>query len=166
MSQEPIDVRFIIESQGKPKEAVTKSLETLVEKLRTVQGVELYDTKYADVEANEQGLFSGLVDMGMRVDTFGKLTMITLSFGPSAIIVLGPDKIEIPNREVQNLLNDIANMLHDFTQANLKLKITNALLTRNKIVKSAAPKQLSTKPPQGTTTGEKTPKGSDAAGAS
>jgi hypothetical protein len=130
--EEPIDVRFILESQGRPKEVVTKSLETLVDALKKAKNVDVYETKYSDVEAKEHGLFSGLVDVGLKCDSFETLTVLTLKLGPSAVIVLGPDKIEVTNRDIQNLLNDIATLLHEFAQANLNLKVHNVLLQEHK----------------------------------
>lgn len=137
--EEPIEVRFIMESQGRPREVVSKSLETLVDALKKAKGVDVSEVKYSDVEANEHGLFSGLVDVGLQCDSFETLTILTLKLGPSAVIVLGPDKIEVTNREIQNLLNDIANMLHEFAQANLSLKVHNVLLKEEQQQKGTAP---------------------------
>jgi len=154
MVEEPIDVRFILESQGRPKEVVSKSLQTLVDALKKGQGVDVYETKYSDVEANEHGLFSGLVDVGLRCDSFETLTILTLKLGPSAVIVLGPDKIEVTNREIQNLLNDVSNQLHEFAQANLSLKVHNVLLKEeNQQQQPNPPKQETQKASTTTTSG-------------
>lgn len=121
--EEPINARFIIEAQGKPKEFVEKSLRSHIEKMKAQPGVEIYDEKYGPPVTTKEGLFSGLADVGIKVKNFETISAMVLAFGPSAVVILGPEKIEITSREVQNTMNDIATILHTFAQANLDLKV-------------------------------------------
>jgi len=121
--EEPINARFIIEAQGKPKEFVEKSLRSHIEKMKAQPGVEIYDEKYGPPVTTKEGLFSGLADVGIKVKNFETISAMVLAYGPSAVVILGPEKIEITSREVQNTMNDIATILHTFAQANLDLKV-------------------------------------------
>ena len=118
-----IQARFIIEAQGKPESFVKNSLKKLIEKLKGVQGVEIYDEHWEPIEEQESGLLSGLVDLGLRVQDIETFFAIILGFGPSAIILEEPAKLEIKMSELQNITNDVIEVLHAFARANAELRM-------------------------------------------
>ena len=90
-----IDARFIIEAQGRPKSFVENVLKQHVEKMKMIEGVEVYDEHWEPTEEIERGIFSALVDVGVKVDDFETFFALVLGFAPSAVIVQSPEKIAI-----------------------------------------------------------------------
>lgn len=130
---EQINARMIIEAQGKPAEFVSESLRKLVLKMNSITGVEVYDEKHeppveTEIKSNQGRIFSGLADIGVRVKDFETLTAVVIGFGPSSVIILEPDKIEISARELQNIMNDLAGVLHTLANANLDLRVKNYIM--------------------------------------
>ncbi|MBR9679421.1 MAG: hypothetical protein GOU99_00010 [Candidatus Altiarchaeota archaeon] len=118
-----IKARFIIEAQGQPKSFVKNSLKQLIEKIKGVQGVEVYDEHWEDVEKQESGLLSGLVDIGISSVDAETFFAIMLAFGPSAIILEEPAELKISMGQMQNITNDIIEVLHAFARANAELRL-------------------------------------------
>ena len=102
-----IEARFIIESQGKPKSYVTNSLKKHIEAMKGVKGLEVFDEIYEDTEELENGIFSGLADVGVKTDDFETFFAAILGFAPTAVLVQKPDKLTVEMRELQNIANDV-----------------------------------------------------------
>ena len=117
-----IEARFIIEAQGRPKSYVENALKELVERMKMVKGAEIFDEKWEKTEEIEKGIFSALVDVGVKAENFETFFALILGFGPSAVVLQKPEKLEISMRELQNVANDVINLLHAFAQANAKLR--------------------------------------------
>ncbi len=129
-----INARLIIEAQGKPAEFVSDSLRKLIERMKALDGVEVRDEKHeapieTEIRSNQGKIFSGLVDVGVRVKDFETLTALVLGFGPSSVIILEPDKIEISSREIQNVMNDLAGVLHNLAGTTLDLRVRNYIMS-------------------------------------
>lgn len=130
---EQINARMIIEAQGKPAEFVSESLRKLVAKMNSISGVEVYEEKHESpvettIQSNQGKIFSGLVDIGVRVKDFETLVALVIGFGPSSVIILEPDKIEISARELQNIMNDLAGVIHTLANTNLDLRVKNYIM--------------------------------------
>lgn len=128
-----INARLIIEAQGKPAEFVSDSLKKLVERMKSLAGVEVHDEKHeppieTEIQSSQGKIFSGLVDVGVRVKDFETLTAVVLGFGPSSVIILEPDRIEISSREIQNVMNDLAGVLHNLAGTTLDLRVKNYIM--------------------------------------
>lgn len=117
-----IEARFIIESQGKPSSYVTNSLKKHIEAMKGLDGLEIFDTDYEEVEEVGNGMFSALVDVGVKALDFETFFAAVLGFAPTAVILQKPDKISVNMRELQNISNDVVTMFHRFAQANEILK--------------------------------------------
>ena len=108
-----IRARLIIEAQGKPQKNVEDSLKNVVKQIEKVDSIEVFDIKSEPVILDRKiDLYSGLVDIGIETEKFESLFFVVLRFGPTAIIVLEPEKIEVEIGELQTTLNDMANILH------------------------------------------------------
>jgi len=113
-----IEARFIIESQGRPKNYVNNSLKKHVEAMKGLKGLEIFDVTFEDVEEIEDNFFSALVDVGVKANDFETFFAAVLGFAPTAVVLQKPDKITIDMRELQNISNDVITMFHRFAQAN------------------------------------------------
>ena len=113
-----IEARFIIESQGKPASYVNNSLKKHVEAMKGLNGLEVFDVNFEEAEEVEKGIFSALVDVGVKTSDFETFFAAILGFAPTAVILQKPNKITVEMRELQNISNDIITMFHRFAQAN------------------------------------------------
>lgn len=124
MDENIIKARLIFEAQGKPKNGVEDSLMKLADGIKKIPGIEVFDVvKEPAILVKGTDLFSGLVDVGIQTKKFEKLFTAVLSFGPSAIIVLEPEKVEVSMGELQLALNDLAQILHGMATEALSSKI-------------------------------------------
>ncbi|MFH0961477.1 MAG: hypothetical protein V1820_02230 [archaeon] len=125
MAEKPeIDARLIIEAQGAPKEKVEEAIKKLISALEEQEGAKVYEKKFTETEERDE-FFSNLADVGMKFKDFETLLSIVLNFGPSAIVVNSPQKVEVSAGEIQNIVGDVSAILHTIAQENAVLKIQN-----------------------------------------
>ncbi len=117
-----IEARFIIESQGKPASYVNNSLKKHIEAMKGLNGLELFDINFEEAEEVDKGIFSALVDTGVKAEDFETFFAAILGFAPTAVIVQKPEKLTVHMRELQNIANDVITMFHRFAQANELLR--------------------------------------------
>lgn len=127
--EKAIDARMILEAQGAPKEKVEAALKRLIEELGKQEGSKIYETKFEPV-TEKDGFFSFLVDVGMKFQDFENLISIILNFGPSALLVNEPEKLEISSREIQNVVGDITAIIHTLAQDNVMLRLQNQAMLK------------------------------------
>jgi|GEM_PF-6719744 len=131
-SQKEIDARIILEAQGAPKEGVEEALKKLIVALEEQDGVRVYEKKFTETEEKDE-FFSSLCDAGVKFNNFETMMSIVLNFGPTAIVLNSPDKIEVSAGEVQNIVGDMTALLHTLAQENAVLKLQNrAMFSRIK----------------------------------
>ncbi len=118
-----IDARLILEAQGAPKEKVESSLARLVGELEKQDGITIYDKNLKPVEDMGDGLLSALADLGVKFNNFESLISIVLNFGPSALLINEPAKVEITAGQLQNAVGDISMILRALARQNLGLKL-------------------------------------------
>jgi hypothetical protein len=81
-------------------------------------------TVYAAEEANpvkEENYYSAYLDVNLSVRDFSSLIKFMFFYGPSAIEVLKPDKIELSAQDLQDGLVDLADMIQKYTQYIAKI---------------------------------------------
>ncbi len=127
-----IKARLIIESQGTKADVVKKSLKRHIEMMKKIKGGKIGDIKEEEAQQSKdtQGLWSALIDVGLTADDFESLMAFVLGAGPTSIIILEPQNLKISSRELQNITNDFANLIHGMAKLNVKLKIDNYILAK------------------------------------
>lgn len=130
--KQKIKARLIIESQGTSEDTVRRSLKMHIETMKKIQGGEVGDVKEAEPQQSEDtgGLWSGLIDVGINADDFESFMAYVIGAGPTSVVIMEPRKMEITNRELQNVTNDFTNLLHGLAKLNVKLKIDNYILAK------------------------------------
>lgn len=119
-----IKARVIMESQGKPAKHVERSLRDLIGKMKTYRGIEIYDQKFEPVEkVKDTDLFSALADVGVEAKDFGSFITLILQAGPTAVIMLEPDKLEVKIGELQAALNDLLNIIHGLASQTMESQL-------------------------------------------
>ncbi len=124
-----IRARFIVEAQGKPKSFVENTLKKQIEAIKGVKGIKVYDEHWEPTEEVE-GLFSALVDIGLELADFETLVGALIGIAPSAVVMEGPERIEVKLSELQTAVNDIVALYHAFAQKNAQLERHIALLKK------------------------------------
>lgn len=120
---------FAFEVQAADKKLAQEALPKHVQKLGGLNGVKILKTNIAPIEEidapeqwKSQGLdklFSQIAEVIVLAQTFDVLLYITLNYGPSAVEVLGPDKIVLKMGDAQNSLAAVAEMMHKFAAIGL-----------------------------------------------
>ena len=109
---------LIIEIQGNDKEHVKASLDRLVEKLKSEKGIDVYTTDFDEIQELKEKWYSLHVELKLLAKDFGRLTHVALTYSPSAIEILAPEKeLKIPIGDAQNTLIDIANVVTSLAHA-------------------------------------------------
>ncbi len=63
--------------------------------------------------------YSTVLELEVMAKNYGSLARFVINYGPSALEILEPKKIAIELGEAQNVLNEIANLVHRFAQAGI-----------------------------------------------
>jgi len=63
--------------------------------------------------------YSTILELEVLAKNYGSLARFVINYGPSAVEILEPKKIAIELGEAQNVLNEIANLVHRFAQAGV-----------------------------------------------
>ncbi|MBI4177644.1 MAG: hypothetical protein HY516_04750 [Candidatus Aenigmarchaeota archaeon] len=63
--------------------------------------------------------YSTVLELEILAKNYGSLARFVINYGPSAVEILEPKKIAIELGEAQNVLNEVANLVHRFAQAGI-----------------------------------------------
>ena len=119
------DVWFSIEALAVDRDVVEDALKSHVNKMGEIKDILIYETEYSDTLKvnNPVKNVKEAHSQVAKVKFFAKdlMTMIgvVMTYGPSAIEVLGPDKKETKIDEVQNIVNLLAGVVHQFAVAGV-----------------------------------------------
>lgn len=117
------DVWFNIEVLGVNEDVVTSSLKKHVEKMSRVKDVFVYEKEFKPAEKvknplkNIEEAYSQVVSVKFFVKRLSTLLNVVLTYGPSSIEILGPDRKDIEIGEVQDIANVLAGLVHQFAAA-------------------------------------------------
>lgn len=106
-------------------EVVKSSLESLVERLDGDQKVKIYHKEYLEPKKMENPLkgikeaWSQVVNIKLISKNFSDLIQVIIEYGPSSIEILAPPKTELVISEAQDILNNVAGMMHRFAAAGV-----------------------------------------------
>jgi len=119
------DVWFAIEALGVNKDIVESSMKNHINNLTSVKDALVYETKFSDIIHVEKPLkgvdegFSQVVEIKFFAKDLTTLLSIVMTYGPSAIEIMGPNKKDISISEVQNISNIVAGIVHQFAAAGI-----------------------------------------------
>ena len=114
---------FLIEALAAKEEILTATLKDHVDKLGRTPDTYVYETKFSDIQKVEKPVkgidvgYSQYVEVKFVTKTLFLLLNAVMLYGPSSVEVLGPRSKEIKIDEVQNTVNIIAGILHQFASA-------------------------------------------------
>ncbi len=116
---------MIIEVLAVNEEAAESALRNHVEKMGKEDLTMIVDTKYHDTLEVEKPLprldkaYSRIVDVDILTKDFDTLVRVVVSYAPSSIEILKPEKIRMDMGEAQAILNSVSEIIHKFAQAGI-----------------------------------------------
>ena len=118
-----IEVSFSIEALAMKDEVVKSSLLKHMEDLSKVGGVYVYESSFSDailVKKPLKGIeeaYSQIAYVKFFVKDLMTLVSMAMTFGPSSVEILCPDRKEIKISEIQNMINLVSGVVHQFAAA-------------------------------------------------
>ena len=106
-----IHVRAIIEIVGKPQEYVEETLKGHIKKLRSEEGIELLEEKIEKAEPTDN-YFSAFAEVELLFSDFNKIVSFCFDFMPASVEIIDPERLELKNNEISDMLNDIQSRMH------------------------------------------------------
>lgn len=120
-----IEAWFAIEALAVSEDVVKASLEKHIEKLSKAKDAFVYEKKFSDIKEVEKPLknvekgFSQIVEIKLFVKNLFSMISIVMLYGPSSIEILGPKDMKISIEEMQNIVNTLAGVVHQFASAGV-----------------------------------------------
>ncbi len=118
---------FIFDTQGVDKKKIKEILEKLMKQFENEKGLKLVTKTYSKPKKTEpvpqlkqQGIdsvYSMLLEAEIVVKDFETMVRIVMTYGPTALEILGPDEIKLDMRSAQNSLISVSEMMHKFAIA-------------------------------------------------
>jgi hypothetical protein len=107
-------------------EKVTKeSLESLMNKLEKDSRIKMYKKEFGEIKKVEKPLpniefgYSLTCEIELISKKFDDLVQIVIEYGPSAVELLEPLKLNVNAGEAQTILTSISQLIHNFAAAGV-----------------------------------------------
>lgn len=119
------DAIFMIEALGASEEILTQTLKDHIDKLSRTPDTVVYETNYSEIQKVEKPIqnldvgYSQFVEVKLLAKTLFMLLNAVMLYGPSSVEVLSPNSREIKIDEVQNTVNILAGVLHQFAASGM-----------------------------------------------
>ena len=126
---------FIFDTQGVDKKTIKEILEKLMTQFEKEEGLKIIDKSYSKPKKTEpvpqikaQGIdsvYSTVLEVELVAKDFETMVRLVMTYGPTALEVIAPDKIVMDMRGAQNSLVSISEMMHKFAiavQGGVKIK--------------------------------------------
>lgn len=119
------DVWASIEALAVDRGVVENALKKHVEKMGEVRDILVYETEFTEtirVENPAKNVAEGYSQIA-KVKFLAKnlltLVSVVMTYGPSSVEIMGPDMKEMRLDEVQNIVNLLAGVVHQFAAAGV-----------------------------------------------
>lgn len=119
------DTWLSFEGMAVNQEVIRTALESLMKRLDVDSKVRIYEKNYlepAKVENPFKGIkeaWSQVVNIKLVAKSFDDLVQMIIEYGPSSVEIIGPPKSQLSVREAQDILNNIAAMMHRYAAAGI-----------------------------------------------
>ena len=116
---------MIIEVLAINREAAESALSKHVEKMEQEEGTMILDRRFHETQEVEkpapriEKAYSRIVDVDALTRNFDQLVRVVVSYAPSSIEILEPEKLSMDMGEAQGILNSISEIIHKFAAAGL-----------------------------------------------
>jgi len=119
------DVWLSFEGMAVNKEVIRTALESLMKRLDADLKVKVYEKNYLEPAKVENPFkdikeaWSQVVNVKMVAKNFDALVQMIIEYGPSSVEIIGPPKSQLSVREAQDILNNVAAMMHRYAAAGV-----------------------------------------------
>ena len=119
------EVWFSIEALAVDKEVVESAMKKHVEKMKAVKDIMVYESTFSETikvqkpMKNIEEAYSQIVKVKFFVKTLSTLISVVMTYGPSSVEIIGPDKKEMNIAETQDIVNLLAGIVHQFAAAGV-----------------------------------------------
>jgi len=108
-----VRIRAFIEIQAVEETLLKKQLDKLSSEMKKDKSFQIYNIEKAKIEEVD-GQYSSFIEANFSVKDFASLVRFMIFYGPTAVEVIKPDKIEIGAQDLQEGLVDIADMVNKY----------------------------------------------------
>jgi len=120
---------IIIEILGRPADHVKESMESLVDVLGKVKGIEIVKKEiHEPKEIEKKNLFTTFAEVELLTENFKRLTDLIFEYMPSSIEIIEPQEARMNINEANNFVNDITARLHKYDAVAKTLIMQNRIL--------------------------------------
>ena len=120
-----IKAEMMIEVLAGSEDTAKRALENHMDKLDREGNTVVYKMDYKEIKKVENPMpqikeaYSFVVDVGLVANSYEKLFMLVLTYGPSSIEILEPSRITINVGDAQGILNSISDLIHSFAAKSI-----------------------------------------------
>ena len=123
--EEKIRATFILEILGRPKEHLVSSLNEIIEKIDSENGIKIIEKKVhepkklekgEDEFAKKQEIFTSFSEIEAEFEKLEDLIKIIFNYMPSNIEIISPEKLNISNLFLGEILTSIMLRLHKYDE--------------------------------------------------
>lgn len=120
-----LQARLAIEVLAATRDAAKSALEKHVEALEKERKTVVYKKSFGDIREIANPLpnipkgWSYIVDLELITQNFETLVYLVVTYGPSAVEIIGPSKIDVSMGEAQAILNSLSEMIHKYAAAGI-----------------------------------------------
>lgn len=118
-------VRVVFEIVGNPKKHVEDTLNNLLTKLDSENGIRISKKEIEPAEETESNLYSTLAETELLVKDLYKLTWIIFNYTPASVELLEPGHIDLKDNKFNAVFNDLLAKLHESNQKMVNVSNTN-----------------------------------------
>lgn len=123
-------VRAVFEILGSPKEHVEKTIQLVLDKLKTLDEVEIVKSETVEAKEVEGKLWSTFSEVEMNVKGLDMLMHICFNFMPSSVEIIEPGKMVTEAGRLSDFFNDLLGKLHRYDMLVKNLNAQNLLLSQ------------------------------------
>lgn len=135
---ERIQAQLILEILGRPQEHVKEALNTIVVRMGSEKTINVLEKNYHEPKQIEgKNLYTAFADLTIELDSLADYFAILLTYMPSHIEIIHPEKLSLSNSNLNDLGNSLIKRLHDYDAITKKMIIERDVLARK--LKEIAP---------------------------
>ena len=111
-----MEVTFILEILGRPPEHITEALQTLITRIGSEKGVRIINKHINEPlqVKDSQDLFTSFAELELEVDSLYILFGLIFAYMPAHVEVTKPEKLALSNYDLNDVMNKLAQRLHDY----------------------------------------------------
>ena len=126
-----IKARTIIEILGAPKDHVEKTMQMVIDKLKTSETVKLLrENIYGAEKIKDQPFWSTFSEVEVETKDIEDLIGFCFDFMPSSIEILEPSSFAFQSSNINNVINDLLARLHQYDMVLKNVHAQNIILKK------------------------------------